>query len=144
MTTSMFELLERRVLFTTEFVQTNLVSDGVVPAATIDADLKNPWGVAFSPTSPFWVSDNGSSIATIYDSAGVKQTLVVSIPGAGGGDSAPTGMVFNGSSDFVVSQGGVSGPARFIFVGEDGGISGWNPTVNSNNAILAVDRSKQH
>jgi uncharacterized protein (TIGR03118 family) len=138
------ELLEPRVLFDgNSFVQTNLVSDGAVPAATIDADLKNPWGLAFSPTSPFWIADNGTSQATIYNASGVKQTLVVSIPGAGGEDSEPTGEVFNGTSSFVISKGAASGPARFIFVGEDGGISGWNPSVDATHAILIKDNSAQ-
>jgi len=54
----------------TVITETNLVSDGFVSAPTIDPNLINPWGVAFSPTGPFWVSDNGAGVVTIYDGAG--------------------------------------------------------------------------
>jgi hypothetical protein len=54
------------------YVQTNLVSDGAVPAATTDPNLKNPWGIAFFPgLSPFWISDNNAGVSTLYDGAGV-------------------------------------------------------------------------
>src|SRR4051812_18081695 len=72
------------------YQQTNLASSAT------DPDLINPWGISESPTSPFWVSDNGTGKATLYNSAGVKQGLVVSMPSA-----APiTGTVFNGSANF--------------------------------------------
>lgn len=54
------------------FQETSLVSDGFVPAATIDPDLINPWGISFGSTSPFWVSDNGTGLATLYDAAGMS------------------------------------------------------------------------
>jgi len=139
-----FEPLESRLMFSTQFVQTNLVSDGAVPAQHIDPNLINPWGVSFSPTSSFWISDNGASVATLYNSAGVPQSLIVNIPGGGGQPSAPTGQAFNNTGQFVVSENGKSAPAVFLFVGEDGGISGWNPTVDPHNAILMVDRSQEH
>jgi uncharacterized protein (TIGR03118 family) len=53
-----------------------------------------------------------------------KVPLTVSIPGG-----APTGMVFNGSTGFVVHSGASSGPARFLFASEEGEITGWNPAV---------------
>src|ERR1044072_9596610 len=52
------------------FKQTNLISDGSVSAEHSDPHLINPWGVAFSPTGPFWVSDAGIGVTTIYDSKG--------------------------------------------------------------------------
>ncbi|HZL37374.1 MAG TPA: TIGR03118 family protein [Tepidisphaeraceae bacterium] len=121
--------------------QTNLVSDGFVAAQNVDKNLINPWGVAFGPTSPFWISDNNSGLATLYDGAGTPQSLVVNIPGGGGAAGNPTGQVFNGGPGFVVHEGAKSGPAAFILVGEDGGISGWSPAVDTHNAILAVDNS---
>src|SRR5690349_3486335 len=104
---STVESLEPRRLFAgipagNVFTQTNLVSDGTVPAAHTDADLKNPWGMAFTPVGPFWVSDNGTSKTTLYDGAGNKNQLIVSIPGGGGSASAPTGQVFNRTSAFKV------------------------------------------
>src|SRR4029078_7210746 len=99
------ENLESRRLFASVFVQTNLVSDGFVPAAHTDADLKNPWGVSFLPSGPFWISDNGTSNTRVYDSSG-NLMLTVNITGGGGGVSAPTGQVANNTAAFVVSKGG--------------------------------------
>jgi uncharacterized protein (TIGR03118 family) len=123
--------------------QTNLVSDGATPAAFPDAKLVNPWGIANLPGSPFWVSDNKPGFATLYDGMGVKSTTEVKIPGVGGQDAAPTGMVSNPGTAFVVSNAAKtkSGPAKFIFAGEDGGITGWSPAVDGANAQVAVDHS---
>jgi len=122
------------------YSQTNLVSDIPGLAATTDPNLINPWGVSSSATSPFWVSDNGPGLSTLYNTAGSIIPLVVTIPPPTGGTgaAAPTGQVFNGTSDFEVSPGN---PALFIFATEDGTISGWNPSANATNAILMVDRS---
>jgi uncharacterized protein (TIGR03118 family) len=136
---AVIQRLEPRRLFASVFVQTNLVSDGFVPAAVTDVDLKNPWGLAYLPSGPFWVADNGTSKSTAYNGAGVKQQFNVNIPGGGGLPATPTGIVANSSSSFYVGSGDKVGPAKFIFVGEDGGISGWNESVDANNAMLAVD-----
>ena len=95
------------------FTQTNLVSDIPGLAVTTDPALVNPWGVSFSPTSPFWVSDNGTGLATLYNGAGDKLGLVVTVPPPGG--AAPTGQVFNGNS------GNFNG-SHFIFATEGGTI----------------------
>src|SRR5437868_10367848 len=125
------------------YSQTNLVSDIPGMAAVTDPHLKNPWGISFGPSSPFWVSDNGTGVSTLYGPDGTIVPLVVTIPAPEGkaGPSAPTGTVFNGTDDFVVSGNGNSGPAIFIFVTEDGTISGWNPGVNLMRAIRVVDNS---
>ena len=113
------------------FVQDNLVSDLPGVAKFTDPDLVNPWGIAFSATSPIWISDNGTGLATIYNGAGVKQGLVVSIPAPGGGSGAPTGQVNNPvSADF--------GGARFIFSTEDGTVAAWS---GGTTAALPVDNS---
>jgi uncharacterized protein (TIGR03118 family) len=127
----------------TGYLQTNMTSDGTAPMTITDNNLKNPWGIAFGPTTPFWVADNNAGVATLYNGVGETIPLVVNIPLPPGqtGLAAPDGMVFNGTSDFVVSSGGKSGPALFIFATEDGTISGWSPGVNLHNAILAVDQS---
>jgi uncharacterized protein (TIGR03118 family) len=102
-----------------QFKVTNLVSDGSVPAVTIDSSLVNPWGVAFAPTSPFWVSDNKAGVATLYNGSGGKLGLTVTVPPT---PSAPTGVVFNSTaSSFQI--GGTK--PTFIFDSEDGVISGW-------------------
>ncbi|HEY1329183.1 MAG TPA: TIGR03118 family protein [Casimicrobiaceae bacterium] len=115
----------------------SLVSDGGVPAAHRDDNLKNGWGVAFNPTAFVWVADNGSGKSTLYDGNGVQQIPpIVTIPSADPSThGTPTGITFNASNDFTVSSNGVSGPARFIFVSEDGMVSGWAPNVDFNNAI---------
>jgi uncharacterized protein (TIGR03118 family) len=123
--------------------QRNLVSDGFVPAENNDPNLVNPWGVAFNPFGFVWVADNGTGVSTLYNGAGKPQTLVVRIPppANASGNAKPTGIVFNGSNGFTVSQGGVTGPSRFIFATEDGVIAGWAPNVDSANAIRVIDYS---
>jgi uncharacterized protein (TIGR03118 family) len=107
-----------------------------------DPNLKNAWGVAFAPGSPFWISDNNSGKSTLYDGDGTPQSLVVTIPcpkKAGEGSSCPkiagpTGIVFNPTSP----SGGFMG-AFFIFDTEDGTISVWS---GGNNAVIAVDNAR--
>jgi uncharacterized protein (TIGR03118 family) len=135
-------LEERRMLAAMGLRQTNLVSNRAgIPAAHVDAQLVNPWGIANAPGGPFWVTDNETGVATLYDGAGVKDPLVVTVSAPGAADAAPTGEVFNGGGGFAVTQGGRSGPAEYIFVGEDGGISGWNQSVNADHTVVAVDHS---
>jgi uncharacterized protein (TIGR03118 family) len=123
------------------FTVHNLVSDQPGVADHLDPNLVNAWGLVASATSPWWVADNGTGVSTLYNgNTGTPVSLVVTIPGG-----APTGTVFNGGSSFVVSSGGTSGPARFLFASENGTISGWNPAVPppppSHQAIVAVDSS---
>ncbi len=126
-----------------DFNVTNLVSDGSVPAAHIDPQLSNPWGISYAPTGAFWVSDNNAGVSTLYNTAGAKQGLVVAVPppAGGSGEGTPTGQVFNGSGGFKVTANGKTGSALFIFDTEDGTISGWSPSVNGGAAINAVDNS---
>jgi uncharacterized protein (TIGR03118 family) len=134
------------------FQQTNLVSDIAGMAKFTDADLKNPWGLSSAPTSPIWVADNNKGVTTLYLGDGVKVALgtppnqidnvqIPAPPPPGQPGGAPTGTVFNGTSDFVVSRGKNSGPARFLFATEDGTIVGWNPGVNFASGVIAVDNS---
>ncbi len=132
--------LEPRRLFSTVYAQTNLTSDGAVSAEWTDPNLKNPWGIAFSPSNPFWISDNATGKATVYDSTGDLE-LTVTVPGATGGTSGPTGQVANASSGFVISKAGQSAPASFIFASVDGAISGWNENVDASNAVIGVNNS---
>ena len=104
------------------YIQTNLVSNVSGLAAHTDSNLINPWGMSFSATSPFWISNQGTGTATLYDGLGNINPLVVTIPGSSVGPSGPTGQVFNGGTGFLVN--GTS--ARFIFANLNGTISGWN------------------
>jgi uncharacterized protein (TIGR03118 family) len=121
---------------------TFLTADTTGIAPNTDAKLINPWGISFSSTGPFWVSDNNSGFSTLYDGTGKPQSLIVTIPSASGtGTGVPTGTVFNATAGFVVTQNGKSGPAAFLFDSEDGVITGWAPTVNATAAIIAVNNS---
>lgn len=146
------ESLEDRRLLSAGYLQTNLVSDISGIARVTDPNLVNPWGLAYGPTSPFWVSDNGAGVSTLYNGQGQPQDpfhtgspLVVTIaPPANsppGTTATPTGVVFNGTTGFVVSGPNGSGPARFIFATEDGTISGWSPAADATHSILEVDHS---
>src|SRR2546422_5226652 len=100
------------------YAQHNLVSDGAVPAALVDPNLVNAWGLVSSPTSPWWVSDNGTGRSTLYRVNTGTIPLIVPVPGAMGRQSAPTGLVFNGCTGIVVTNTGSTSPARFIFADE--------------------------
>jgi uncharacterized protein (TIGR03118 family) len=121
------------------FTVTALVSDGVAPAAHTDVNLKNPWGVAFNPNGFAWVADNGTNVATLYDGNGVPQSLVVTIPSGKNGSASPTGIVFNGTQSFTVTENGKSGVAAFIFAGEGSTITAWAPVVGPTNAFVMYD-----
>jgi uncharacterized protein (TIGR03118 family) len=132
----------------------------------LDPNLVNPWGVAESPASPFWVADNGQGVSTLYNDAGGTFTvnpLVVGIPAPGdplNPKGTPTGAVFNtglAAQQFKISgvdRNGVAAmaPAIFLFATEDGTIVGWNPAINPTGfdlnkagtyGIVAVDNSAQ-
>jgi uncharacterized protein (TIGR03118 family) len=124
---------------TNNYKQTNLVADtaSVTPApAHVDANLVNPWGIAYFPGGPFWINDNNSGFSTLYDQTGMLQgTFMIPPPAGSTAAATPTGIVANVSqTGFVV--GGL--PSLFIFDTEDGTISGWNGGAT---VILAVDNS---
>jgi len=118
----------------TLFRQLKLVSDQPGVAEIQDTNLVNAWGVSFSSGSPFWISDNGTGKSTLYavtnDATGrphaMTQGLVVNIPGEGN----VTGQAFN-------NVGGFNGDI-FLFVSEDGTVSGWRPALGTNAEPLAT------
>jgi len=142
------------------YVTTNLDSDLKGAAAVQDTVLQNSWGVAFSPAgSPFWIADNASGCATLYNGDGTIVPLQVNIPLPGNvvpmtdcktvdpknppkpTPAAPTGIIWNPSSAFVVP--GTQLQATFIFDTEDGTISAWTQGLTpATNAVLAVDNSQ--
>src|SRR5467141_307106 len=132
------------------YKQTNLVSNIAGMAPTFDPNLKNPWGLTRSsttparPGSPWWVGNNNSGTSTLYTGTGaiipINGTGTVTVPPPKGSPagtlSTPTGVVFNGSpTDFLIAPGQ---SAVFIFATEDGTISGW---AGGQNAVLVVDNS---
>ena len=139
--------------FAQNYVQTNLVSDIAQPAnadgstVSVDPNLRNGWGLARGASSPWWVNNAGTGTSTLYTGAGATVALVVAVPNAKGvqGPSAPTGMVFNGSTDFALAA---NNPAAFIFATKNGTIAGWGPpatpvsATGQSTAITKVDESK--
>jgi len=125
------------------YKQTNLVSDIPGMAKHTDPNLVNPWGISFVPTNAFWIADNNSGLSTLYDGKGNIQSLVVTIPPAKGDTTgSSTGTVFSSfSGAFMVTEKGISGTSGFLFDSEDGTISGWNPLVDPNHAVIAVHNS---
>jgi len=128
----------------TAYQQTNLLSNipGLAPAPP-DANLLNPWGIAWAPGGALWAADNNGSVSTLYNGAGVIVPLVVTIPPAD--SSAPTGIVWNPNPNQFVIPGTTSG-ATFIFDGEDGTITAWNPAADpvvagKSTASLVMDNS---
>ena len=119
------------------YVANALVSD---TAATLalhhDANLVNSWGLAFNPTGFSWIANAGTATSTLYDGNGVAQSLVVTL-----NQGNPSGIVFNGSTAFSITEAGVSGAAPFIFATLQGQISAWSPGVDGTHAFTIVDDS---
>jgi uncharacterized protein (TIGR03118 family) len=143
--------------FGQHYVQKNLVSDISQPdnadrsTVGVDPNLKNPWGLARGASSPWWVNNAGTGTSTLYTGAGATVSLVVTVPNSKGtaGPSSPTGIIFNGTTDFALAA---NNPAAFIFATKNGTISGWGPPatpitpnsagVGQSTAINEVDESK--
>lgn len=121
------------------FVQVNLVdNNGEYNARRTDPTLINAWGIAFNPTGIPWVNSQAGHVSEVYDREGNALRPPVNIPSPGGETGGnPTGIVFNGGTGFVLSN---NEAARFIFVGVDGVLSGWNPTAGAN-ALLIKNNS---
>src|SRR5256885_14104453 len=118
--------------FAQHYTQTNLVSNTAGVAPVTDPQLINPWGLSRGSGSPWWVSDQATGLSTLYNGAGAKQSLIVTIPKADPNNKntptgTPTGTIANSSpTDFLLAPGK---PAVFLFSTIDGTIAGWNPTV---------------
>ena len=117
-----------------QFAVTNLVTDdqSVNTATITDANLQNAWGISFSSTSPFWVSDNATGVATLYNvdpgtDVPTKVSLTVTIPG----DGSVTGQVYsNVAGNFNADA--------FLFASEDGTVSGWRGALGTTAEVLQV------
>jgi uncharacterized protein (TIGR03118 family) len=122
------------------FTRTDLTADAASTSSqnvpNLDSLLLNPWGIARSSGSAMWVADNHSGFTTLYNPAGAN-VGTFTVPGLDGNPAAPTGTVFNFANGFQLPNGK---NAIFIFVTEDGTISGWNggPT-----AVIVRNRSKE-
>ena len=128
-----------------QYLQMNLVGYQEGMGRYLDPNL-NGWGLAFAPDGPFCVADTSTGGATFYGRTGRPLPMLVSIPAAPSQSAViglPAGVVYNPTSEFVISKNGKSAPARFIFATLDGTISGWNPEVDQNNAVIMVDNSTE-
>jgi uncharacterized protein (TIGR03118 family) len=140
------ERLEDRLAPSAAYQQLNLVGYQPGMARYADPNL-NGWGLDHAANGPFCVADTSTGVATFYDSQGNTVAPAVTIPAAAidpmGAPGSPTGVVYNPTSDFVISENGRSAPARFLFDTLDGLICGWNPSVDPNHAIVMVDNSTE-
>jgi uncharacterized protein (TIGR03118 family) len=127
--------------FGQHYTQTNLVSNAAGVAPVTDPQLINPWGISRMSVSVWWISDNATGLSTLYNGAGAKQSLIVTIPPAdptnkNTSTGTPTGTIANGSRiDFLLAPGK---PALFLFSTNDGTIAGWNPGVAPTLAVTVV------
>jgi uncharacterized protein (TIGR03118 family) len=120
-----------------QYQVTNLTSNQKGKAKHFDPHLVNGWGLTYAPNGPIFVADTGTGLATSYNAKGVPQKTVVTIPSASGmGLGSPTGIVYNGSKEFLTG----GAPAMFLFSTLDGTISGWSP-ANGNQAIILVNNA---
>src|SRR5258708_16019058 len=121
----------------TGYQRTYVVSDLSGKAPHTDPLLKNPWGLAYSPGAPFWVGDEASGWSTLYDGRGNPQSLQVVIPPASGtGQGTPTGIVYNGSTEFKIRN----WTSVFLFATLDGTISGWS-SFSPTQALIGATQS---
>jgi uncharacterized protein (TIGR03118 family) len=125
------------------YVQTNLVSDNGVAGTRTDSSLVNAWGLAAGlGGGPWWVAAAEKGVSPAYDASGAAAAATVQIPPAAGQTgSNPTGVVANDTTGFAVTSGGKTATSEYVFVTENGTISGWSPDVDTTHAILAVDNS---
>jgi uncharacterized protein (TIGR03118 family) len=138
--------------FAQHYTQVNLVANTTGIAPVTDPNLINPWGLSRTTSSPWWISDNGTGLSTLYNGAGTIVPLVVTIPKANPASKTfptgtPTGTIANASTtDFLLAPGA---PADFLFSTIDGTISGWNPAIGiaaggtppSKNAVIVVKKT---
>jgi len=129
----------------THYRAINLVSDIAGVGQVQDTNLVNGWGISYHDTNPFWVSDNGSGVTTLYavtnDASGAPHASIVPAGAIGiGGTGAAevfipglgnvTGQVANNTAGF---NGDI-----FLFVSEDGTVSGWRPGLGGSAETLAT------
>jgi uncharacterized protein (TIGR03118 family) len=139
------EAIEDRCLMSTAVVQTNLVSDDTqfTSARVEDPNLVNPWGLAASPNGKWWIANEGTGTSTLYNTSKSATTIAspaVGVPpgSASSPHGAPTGIVYNPGGGFDVSENGKTGSSEFLFATADGTISGWSPSVNASQAVIAA------
>jgi uncharacterized protein (TIGR03118 family) len=127
-----------------QYLQHNLVSDQAGVADNLDTNLVNPWGICSSATSPFWISDFGTGLSTLYNSSGVPITTVkpvIPATGASAAPGSPTGCVNNSTATAFFVPNSAGRTASFLFATQQGSLSGWSSAVDATKAIVMVDKS---
>lgn len=122
------------------YVQVNLVSDIATNAPRTDSRLVNPWGILASPEA-VWINDNGPGLTTVYGPQGQLSSFAIHIPAPGGGTGTPSGLIFNNTFRFIVTNGPHHLPSTFLMSTEDGTIAAWSQQLSGSNATLVVDNS---
>ena len=131
---------------------TRLVANNSGVAPVTDPHLVNSWGITRSPMGPWWVANNHTGTSTVYDGNGqpfpTPVALVVTIPPPDGSPpgamGAPTGTVFNTTTDFQIDDGTLSAPALFIFAGEDGLITAWRQNLSTDPLTAVIEIGRAH
>ena len=128
--------------------QTNLLSDLPGVAPVLDPLLVNPWGIAATASSPFWVSNDGTSTSQLIrgDVGDAPVVLNAGMPTVTIPGGLPTGAVANPvASDFVLPGACASAPcgANFLFASITGNISGWDPNAPAAGSTTAVIAASQ-
>src|SRR3984957_14318060 len=114
------------IAYAQHYTQVNLVANTSGIAPITDPNLVNPWGISRTSGSPWWISDNGTGLSTLYTGNGAKQGLIVTIPPSNPNNKktptgTPTGTIANGSAtDFLLAP---KAPAAFLFSTLDGSIA---------------------
>jgi uncharacterized protein (TIGR03118 family) len=140
MAISLMSVLAPSAAFAQQYNRTDLVSsipgDGTNVLNGHDTQLVNSWGLTRSAAGPWWISDNGTGLATVYNGVGNKALMVtIPVPSGMNQHSSPTGVVANGTTDFALPG---STAAKFIFVTEEGTIAAWNGGAA---AVIVKDNS---
>jgi len=120
------------------YVEVNLVSDIASNAPHTDARLVNPWGLVAGGEG-IWLNDNGTGLTTAYSPAGVGVRFAIHIPGVTGGFGPPTGLVFNDTMGFVITNGLRHAPSTFLMATEEGTIVAWSHGISGSNAVIVAN-----
>ena len=118
---------------------TNIVSDGSVPAPTMDPNFLNPWAMSVSGT--WWISTANTGFNYVVPAttgAIAFKVIVPSASGAVGSTGLPAGSVTTGGAVGMVLPSPNSTKASFLFSTLDGTISGWNSKLGTANAVTTI------
>lgn len=123
------------------YAQVNLVSDLANNAPHTDHRLVNPWGIVAGDEA-IWVNDNGTGLTTVYGLSGKIFQFAINIPAPDGSPGGtPTGLVFNETPQFVITNGHKHGPSTFLMATEDGTITAWNRNFSGTQAVIVVNNA---